>query len=166
MKHYLPDMELSNARLRPVLKTPDVAPSSKLRKAMSGKPGAFVRQAGNAENGSLVGRGSCTAQNAKQGVLRLLPFRELCLTAAEPRSVMCHRALHFPSHSRPRELAKRGDTALREITRKTRGSAVFRHRTVKGLSHTYNPCSTLSVVQEPRPTTYPVHGALSAFPPF
>jgi hypothetical protein len=48
MKYYLPDMELFNARLRPVVKTPDVAPSSKLRKAMSGKPGGFVRQAGNA----------------------------------------------------------------------------------------------------------------------
>jgi hypothetical protein len=62
MKHYLPDMELSdNARLRPVVKTPDVAPSSKLRKAMSGKPGGFVRQAGNAviaENAGNDGAGN------------------------------------------------------------------------------------------------------------
>jgi hypothetical protein len=34
MKHYLRDMELFNARLRPVVKT----------------PGGFVRQAGNAGN--------------------------------------------------------------------------------------------------------------------
>ncbi len=34
MKHYLRDMELFNARLRPVVKT----------------PGGFVRQAGNADN--------------------------------------------------------------------------------------------------------------------
>jgi len=56
MKHYLPDMELFNdPRLRSVVKTPDVAPSSKLRKAMSGKPGGFVRQAGNADNAAIAG---------------------------------------------------------------------------------------------------------------
>ena len=62
MKHYLPDMELfNNARLRPVVKTPDVAPSSKLRKPMSGKPGGFVRQAGSAGNGFPMNDSSFTA---------------------------------------------------------------------------------------------------------
>jgi hypothetical protein len=58
MKHCLPDMVLFNARLRPVVKTPDVAPSSKLRKAMSGKPGGFVRQAGSAEIAGSAGNES------------------------------------------------------------------------------------------------------------
>jgi hypothetical protein len=33
------------ARLRPVVKTPDVAPSSDTREAMSGRPGGYVGQA-------------------------------------------------------------------------------------------------------------------------
>jgi hypothetical protein len=114
-------------------------------------------------NRSLVGRGSCTAQNAMQGLLRFLPRGQLRLIAAEPRSVMCHGAWHFSSYYRIRGHAKRGDSAVRQIMQKTRGSAVFRHRTVKGLSHTYKPWSSLSVVQEPRPTKYPVHGAFVSF---
>ena len=36
------------ARLRPVVETSDSAPSSKLREAMSDKPGGYVGQAGSA----------------------------------------------------------------------------------------------------------------------
>ena len=95
------------------------------------------------------------------------------LTAAEPRSIVCHRpyAVLAVLASDPRETARRTDTAPRCKCGIDRGSAVFSASYTERSEHADKLRSPSSVSWEPRPTinnadnrtSFPALTAIPAF---